>query len=154
MSKDDKLFYLVDVHILPESIKKTIRAKELLRDGTCRSINEAVKVVDISRSAYYKYKDRVAPAFDSDNVHFKVLCMVMQEDFMLLSRVLRKIERGKNTVISLSSNRLSSNLTALTIILSPDILQEELDKLTQELQEMKGIQSLTVQTGGTSCRSK
>lgn len=56
MKKKDQQFYLVDLKILPEAIKKTIRVKEILQDGTCGSINEAVKKVDISRSAYYKYK--------------------------------------------------------------------------------------------------
>ena len=53
MKKKDQQFYLVDLKILPEAIKKTIRVKEMLQDGTCGSINEAVKKVDISRSAYY-----------------------------------------------------------------------------------------------------
>lgn len=50
MKKKDQQFYLVDLKILPEAIKKTIRVKEMLQDGTCGSINEAVKKVDISRS--------------------------------------------------------------------------------------------------------
>ena len=48
MKKKDQQFYLVDLKILPEAIKKTIRVKEMLQDGTCGSINEAVKKVDIS----------------------------------------------------------------------------------------------------------
>lgn len=42
MKKKDQQFYLVDLKILPEAIKKTIRVKEMLQDGTCGSINEAV----------------------------------------------------------------------------------------------------------------
>lgn len=49
MKKKDQQFYLVDLKILPEAIKKTIRVKEMLQDGTCGSINEAVKKVDISK---------------------------------------------------------------------------------------------------------
>ena len=57
-------FYLVDFQILSEAIKKTIRTKQLLKEGTVLTINEAVKRTGISRSAYYKYKDHVAPAVD------------------------------------------------------------------------------------------
>lgn len=154
MLKDDKLFCRVDVHILPEAIKKTIRAKELLRSGSCKTINEAIKAVGISRSAYYKYKDHVAPAFDENNIHFKVICIAMQEDFVLFSKLLRKINREKNTVISLSSNRLSSELIALTIIVNSDMLQEDFNRLIQELKDIKGIHSLTVQEEGLLCTSK
>lgn len=62
MKKGKEEFYLVDLKVLPEAIKKTIKVKELLNDGICGSINEAVKKVDMSRSAYYKYKDHVASA--------------------------------------------------------------------------------------------
>lgn len=41
--KGKEEFYLVDLKVLPEAIKKTIKVKELLNDGICGSINEAVK---------------------------------------------------------------------------------------------------------------
>ena len=36
MKKKDQQFYLVDLKILPEAIKKTIRVKEMLQDGVCQ----------------------------------------------------------------------------------------------------------------------
>lgn len=40
MKKKDQQFYLVDLKILPEAIKKTIRVKEMLQDGTwCGFVN-------------------------------------------------------------------------------------------------------------------
>jgi ACT domain-containing protein len=53
------IFYLVREEILPEAIKKTIKVKELLKRGEARTINEAVEKMELSRSAYYKYKDYV-----------------------------------------------------------------------------------------------
>lgn len=58
--KKDK-FYLVQEDILPEAIKKTIKVKEILKLGEVKTINEAVEKMDLSRSAYYKYKDYVFP---------------------------------------------------------------------------------------------
>lgn len=63
MTKEQQ-FYLVDFSILPEAIKKTIRVKEMLKSGSSGTINEAVHKVNMSRSAYYKYKDHVASADD------------------------------------------------------------------------------------------
>ena len=48
MKKKDQQFYLVDLKILPEAIKKTIRVKEMLQDGTCGSIREC-KIVCVNR---------------------------------------------------------------------------------------------------------
>ena len=56
MNKKDKdfKFYLVREDILPEAIKKTIRVKEILKRGEVRTIHDAVRMMDLSRSAYYK----------------------------------------------------------------------------------------------------
>ena len=54
MNKKDKdfKFYLVREDILPEAIKKTIRVKEILKRGEVRTIHDAVRMMDLSRSAY------------------------------------------------------------------------------------------------------
>lgn len=56
MKNNEKQFYLVDFQVLPEAIKKTIRIKESLKNGRVKTINEALSAMNISRSAYYKYK--------------------------------------------------------------------------------------------------
>ena len=79
--KKDK-FYLVQEDILPEAIKKTIKVKEILKLGEVKTINEAVEKMDLSRSAYYKYKDYVFPFFGIAQgkikiFHYRVLLIVV-----------------------------------------------------------------------------
>ena len=54
-------YYLVEASVLPEIFAKVIEAKELLETGQVRTVADAVARVDISRSAFYKYKDFVSP---------------------------------------------------------------------------------------------
>lgn len=61
MAKEAETFYLVRSDVLPESMKKTLEAKELLERGKVSTVFEAVQRVDLSRSAFYKYKDTVFP---------------------------------------------------------------------------------------------
>ena len=65
MSEKNSNYYLVREEILPEAIKKTIKVKELLKKGEVRTINEAVEKLNLSRSAYYKYKDYVFPFYEA-----------------------------------------------------------------------------------------
>lgn len=58
--KDDT-FYLVREDILPEAMKKTLEVKKLIERGKVDSVAEAVQRVDMSRSAFYKYRDAVFP---------------------------------------------------------------------------------------------
>ena len=65
MAADNKpKYYLVEASVLPEIFAKVIEAKELLETGQVRTVADAVACVDISRSAFYKYKDfvRLSPS--------------------------------------------------------------------------------------------
>ena len=56
-------YYLIDASILPDVYGKVIRAKNLILTGEAASVSQAVKMAGISRSAYYKYKDKTGNAF-------------------------------------------------------------------------------------------
>ena len=62
-------YYLVEASVLPEIFAKVIEAKELLETGQVRTVADAVACVDISRSAFYKYKDFVSPFQDMSRGH-------------------------------------------------------------------------------------
>lgn len=61
MEEKKEKFFLVRHDVLPEAMLKTIKVKELLERGKAKTIYEAVQKVDLSRSAFYKYKDTVFP---------------------------------------------------------------------------------------------
>ena len=53
-------YYIVDKRVLPEVYIKVVEAKRLLEQHITSSVQEAVDIVGVSRSAYYKYKDYVS----------------------------------------------------------------------------------------------
>ena len=50
--------------MLPEAAVKTVEAKRLLKNGEVHTMSEAARAVGISRSVFYKYKDKVHPFYD------------------------------------------------------------------------------------------
>ena len=60
MEKTPK-FYIVEAAALPEIFLKVAEAKRMLETGETDKVNEATKAVGISRSAFYKYRDSIAP---------------------------------------------------------------------------------------------
>lgn len=60
----ERRFLLVDAAVLPDVFLKVLKAKELLASGAARNISSAARQVDLSRSAFYKYKDCI---FDAEN---------------------------------------------------------------------------------------
>ena len=60
MKKTPK-YYIVEASALPEVFLKVAEAKRLLSTGEAATVNEAAKMTDISRSAFYKYRDAILP---------------------------------------------------------------------------------------------
>ena len=58
---DKHKYYIVEASALPEVFLKVAEAKRLLSTGEASTVNEATKMTDISRSAFYKYRDAVLP---------------------------------------------------------------------------------------------
>ncbi len=57
--KNGEKFYIVRADILPAAVKKTIKAKELIAEKKYKTVIETVAALNLSRSAFYKYKDAV-----------------------------------------------------------------------------------------------
>lgn len=153
MNKEKQQFYLVDLKILPEAIKKTIKVKEMLENGASSSINEAVHRVGMSRSAYYKYKDHVykdhvAPVHSDKEDRIVVLFIIMQDEVSIFGRILRRIAREDNEVLSAVRTKASDSLYTGVITFKTEESSESLAELHDSLEEMKGIQSLTMKLGG------
>lgn len=147
MTKEQQ-FYLVDFSILPEAIKKTIRVKEMLKSGSSGTINEAVHKVNMSRSGYYKYKDHVASADDDKEDRVVVLFIIMQDDMAVFGRILRRIAKEKQEVLSVNRTKISEKLYSSVITLKTKESAEDMESLYEALKETKGIQSLTMKIGG------
>ena len=57
--EDKPRFLVVSADVLPSVFLKVIEAKRLLSKAQAKNSSEACRMVGISRSAYYKYKDNV-----------------------------------------------------------------------------------------------
>ena len=84
----ERRFYLVDAQVLPEVFLKVVRAKELLASGEARSISAATRAVELSRSAFYKYKDSITAFQDLRHGHILTFQVMLRDQTGLLSAVL------------------------------------------------------------------
>ena len=144
MKNNEKQFYLVDFQVLPEAIKKTIRIKESLKNGRVKTINEALSAMNISRSAYYKYKDHVASA-RSRALRIAMLSTVMTEEYPHFARLMRRVMKGNFEILSMNRSRAGEKLVSVTMTLQIEDASEPLSVLEDAVKSMKGIQSVVLQ---------
>ena len=129
--KKDK-FYLVQEDILPEAIKKTIKVKEILKLGEVKTINEAVEKMDLSRSAYYKYKDYVFPFFEIAQGKIVSIYVSMSNESGMLSSVLKAIAERNGSILTINQDIPLQGIANSSISFETKDLQGSLEDLLAE----------------------
>src|SRR5574344_944442 len=81
-------YYIVAADALPEIFIKVAEAKRMLQTGEAATVGAATRLVDISRSAFYKYKDAVQPFNDMKSEHILTFYGLLKDNPGVLSHVL------------------------------------------------------------------
>lgn len=136
--KKDK-FYLVQEDILPEAIKKTIKVKEVLKLGEAKTINEAVERMDLSRSAYYKYKDYVFPFYEIAQGKIVSITVSMSNDPGMLSSILRAIAESNGSILTINQDIPLQGIANVTIAFETKDLSTTLEECLDNIRSIRGI---------------
>jgi chorismate mutase len=137
-------FYLVREEILPEAIKKTIKVKELLKRGEARTINEAVEKMELSRSAYYKYKDYVFPFYEASKEKIVTIALLLEHKSGVLSRVLNTVANEHGSVLTINQGIPLQGVANATISIETAELVIDLEALLDKLRMVDGVKRLEV----------
>ena len=139
VNKLERRFYLVDAEVLPEVFLKVVKAKELLASGEVRSISAATRSVDLSRSAFYKYKDRVMEYNSSSSNSIVTFYLTMEDIPGVLSSVINHLAEYGANILTINQNIPSDGVAAVTVsIRMTDVTLEE-EQLIQRLRALKGV---------------
>ena len=137
-------FFLVKEDILPEAIKKTIKIKEILKRGEARTINQAVEMMDLSRSAYYKYKDSVFPFYEASQEKIVSLAFLLEHQSGVLSKVLNVLAHDGASVLTINQGIPMQGMANASISIETLNLRIDLEALLDKLRLVDGVKRLEV----------
>lgn len=138
------VFFLVREEILPEAIKKTIKVKDMLKRGEARTINEAVEKMELSRSAYYKYKDYVFPFYEASKEKIITLALLLEHKQGVLSKVLNTIAYDRGSVLTINQGIPLQGVANATISIETADLAIDLEALLDKVRMIEGVKRLEV----------
>ena len=144
LAEQKSVFYLVREEILPEAIKKTIKVKDMLKRGEARTINEAVEKMELSRSAYYKYKDYVFPFYEASQEKIITLSLLLDHKSGVLSRVLNTIAGERGSVLTINQGIPLQGVANATVSIETANLSVDLEALLDKLRMVDGVKRLEV----------
>lgn len=142
MTKKEHKYYLVQEDILPEAIIKTVMAKELLLKGAANTVNEAVELVELSRSAFYKYKDKVFPFHQWSRGKIVTLALLMDHRPGVLSTVLNIIASVKGSILTINQNLPMQGLANATLSVETAEMDQDVEELLRIIREVTGVRDV------------
>lgn len=137
--KQESVFFLVDSVILPEVFSKVIEVKKILSLGKIKTVNDAVKEVGISRSAFYKYKDYVFPFYETSRGKVITLFFVVEDFSGILASIINKIAVANANILTINQNIPINGLADVTISIETFDMKEDIQNMMNEISGVEGV---------------
>ena len=140
-------YYIVAAEALPEIFIKVAEAKRLLSTGEAATVNEATRMTDISRSAFYKYRDSVMPFQNMMNGRIITFQLLLHDQPGMLSEILTIFADRKANIMTINSIVPTNGTAVVTISAETMDLTVELEELLRQLRVSPGVIKAEVLAG-------
>lgn len=148
MPGTDKL-YVVSKEALSTVLLKTLYAKELLETKKVSSVTEAIEKAQISRGAFYKYKDLIMPFYDMQSEKKITFLMVLEDVQGVLSKILNILAKYNVNVITINQNVPINKVANVTITVDTFDIKIKTEELVKKIDGIDGVKKIDIISSGT-----
>ena len=140
-------YYIVAADALPEIFIKVAEAKRMLQVGEAKNVGEAARPMNISRSAFYKYKDSVQPFNDMKSEHIITFYGMLKDTAGVLSRVLSVFASSGTNILTINQSIPTNGCAAVTISAETSEMAETLEQLLTDVPAVEGVVKFEILAG-------
>ena len=140
-------YYIVEASALPEVFVKVAEAKRLLSTGEAATVNEATRMTDISRSAFYKYRDSVLPFQNMASGRIITFQFLIHDEPGLLANMLDIFPECNANIQTINSIVPTNGTAVLTISAETMDLSVSLEEMLRRLRAFPGVIKAEVLAG-------
>ena len=139
-NKDNRKFYLIREDVLPESVIKTLKVKDALKNNSNLSIYDAVKQFNLSRSAFYKYRETIFPVDEKilDQREF-TLILYVNDIVGMLAQVLNAISQLQLSVLTIHQSVPIEDKATIPLSLNARNSNLSIDEVIESLREINHV---------------
>ncbi|MDR4210966.1 ACT domain-containing protein, partial [Bacillus thuringiensis] len=126
--------------VLPESVIKTLKVKDALKNNSNLSIYDAVKQFNLSRSAFYKYRETIFPVDEKilDQREF-TLILYVNDIVGMLAQVLNAISQLQLSVLTIHQSVPIEDKATITLSLNARNSNLSIDEVIESLREINHV---------------
>lgn len=140
-------YYIVEASALPEIFQKVAEAKRMLETGETDKVNVAAQAVGISRSAFYKYRDSIAPFQNLMAGRIITFQMMLKDKAGVLSEILAIFANCGANILTINQSIPTGGRAMVTISAETGNLSCPLEELSSELSGTPGVVRAEVVAG-------
>ena len=140
-------YYIVEASALPEVFLKVAEAKRLLSTGEASTVNEATRMTDISRSAFYKYRDAIMPFQNMMTGRIITFQFLLHDEPGVLSAILAEIAQHDANILTINSIIPTNGCALVTISAETSEVPVTLEELLALLGSTPGVIKAEVLAG-------
>lgn len=140
-------YYLVEASALPEVFVKVTEAKSLLETGEARTVAEAVERVGLSRSAFYKYKDCIAPFRDMKRDTIMTFHIKLHDKPGTLASVLSIFTESGANILTINQSIPANGVAVVTISVTTETIIISTEELMARLYAVTGVADVGIMAG-------
>ncbi|WP_298788198.1 ACT domain-containing protein [uncultured Marinococcus sp.] len=142
-------FYLVREDLLTDAMQKTLEAKALLESGKVQKVAEAVQHVDLSRSAFYKYRDAIFPFHTMIQEQIITLSIQLADRSGSLSELLRIVAEANSNVLTINQTIPLQGRANITLTVDTSALSLEIRDFVRKIQGMEFVEKAEIVGSGS-----
>mgnify|MGYP003219822801 CR=1 FL=1 len=135
-------YYIVSAEALPEVFIKVAEARRMLQVGEAATVGEAARMVGISRSAFYKYKDAVQPFQDMKAGHIITFYALLKDNPGVLSNFLSIFANSGANILTINQ---TNGCAGVTISAETSEMVEDLEAMMARVSGAEGVLKFEVQ---------
>ncbi|MBE3575261.1 MAG: ACT domain-containing protein [Firmicutes bacterium] len=140
----EQAYYIVHHSVLSPVVLKVLEANELLTSKEAATVQEAVRKVGISRSAFYKYKDRVFPFRQFSQQSIVNMNLLLEHRPGVLSAVLGAIADRHGSILAISQGLPLHSVANASLTVDVTALSCGLAELFAALESVPGVREVKV----------
>ena len=135
-------YLIVEKSALPDYFIKVVEARRLLESGACAQVIDAVHAVGISRSTYYKYKDKILEPSQLTVGRKASLMLQLNHEAGMLSRVLKTVSDCNANILTITQSLPIHGMASLMLSIDLSQISRGIDEMTAELSAIAGVENV------------
>ena len=144
---EKKKYYQVSAEALPEVFIKVAEAKRMLQVGEADTVGEAARLVGISRSAFYKYKDAVQPFQNMRAGHIITFYALLKDIPGVLSNYLSIFAGSGANILTINQTIPTNGCAGVTISAETSEMVDGLEELMSRAAAAQGVLKFEILAG-------